>query len=200
MAINYVTREELKATLEMTGQTFADSDIDLAIASASRSVDSLTGRRFWPDADANQVRYFTANTDSYVDLGDLITLTALTFDWEGDNVYELDWTALTANWMLEPRNAVLDGTPWQGLRTRGGQVLPLGDGAIKVTGKFGWATVPDQVKQATVLLANRILKRSREAPFGVANIGMEGDAIRVVRSDPDVEMLLRPLRRVAGVW
>lgn len=198
MAINYVTSEELKATLELTGQTFADSDVALAISSASRMVDQTTGRQFWPDA-APTTRYFTASTDSYVDVGDLISLTGLAFDWEGDNVYELDWTAQTAFWMLEPRNAVLAGTPYQAIRTRGGQVLPIADSAIRVTGTFGWATVPDQVKQATILVANRLLKRAREAPFGVATIGDDGTGVRVTRTDPDVDMLLRPLTRLALV-
>jgi hypothetical protein len=198
MATNYVTREELKATLELTGNTFADNDVDLALSSASRMVDQTTGRQFWPDATPT-TRYFTAMTDSYVDVGDLITLTGLAFDWDGDNVYELDWTALTSYWMLEPRNAVLAGTPYQAIRTRGGWRFPVSNGGIRVTGTFGWATVPDQVKQATILIANRLLKRSREAPFGVATIGADGTGVRVTRTDPDVDALLRPLSRLALV-
>jgi hypothetical protein len=212
---DYIQAEELKATLELTGTVFADEDVKAAIAAASRSIDAYCGRRFYPDADANQVRYFTARASDYVNTADLISLTALTFDWDGDNVYELDWTALPTYWMLDPPNAPADGRPYTGIRARGGRpvyswdygviwsgsgpMFPLAEAAIKVTGKFGWATVPDQVKEATGLLASRFLKRRREAPFGIAAIGLDGVGVRIAAQDPDVEMLLRPFARLALV-
>lgn len=196
MAVNYITTEEFKSAAELSGQTFADTEAELAISAASRMVDRFTGRRFYPDADATQIRYFTALSPELVDIGDLLTLTTIDLDLDADNVYETSWTALTAQWMLEPRN-VLDGAPWQYLRTRGGYAWPAGDGAIKVVGKFGWLVAPPEVKQATALLANRLFKRNREAPFGVASIGIDQVGVRVARTDPDVEALLGPLRRFA---
>jgi hypothetical protein len=207
---DYLEREDLKRTLSLEGMSAADNDIDLAISSASRAVEQLTGRRFWPDPDVNQTRYFTARSYDYVDVGDLITLTSLTFDWDGDNVYELNWTALPALWMLDPPNAPADGFPYQAIRTRkasrnmmwdewdgvyGGSSFPTSEAAVKVVGRFGWLTAPPQVEQATGLIASRLLKRKREAPFGVAALGVDGVGVRIAGSDPDVEMLLRPFVR-----
>lgn len=207
---DYLEREDLKRTLSLEGMAVADNDIDLAISAASRAVDQITGRRFWPDADVNQTRYFTARSFDYVDVGDLITLTSLTFDWDGDNVYELNWTALPALWMLDPPNALADGFPYQAIRTRkassnimwdewdgayGGSSFPTSEAAVKVVGRFGWLTAPPQIEEATGLIASRLLKRKREAPFGVASLGVDGVGVRIVREDPDVEMLLRPFIR-----
>ena len=63
---------------------------------------------------------------------------------------------------------------------------------MKVTGQWGWAVVPEPVKQATTLLSARLLKRAREAPFGVLNLGFEGEAARIASHDADVAFLLGP--------
>ena len=51
------------------------------------------------------------------------------------------------------------------------------------------------MQQATGLVASRLLKRSREAPFGVAGFSMEGTAVRIAPVDPDVASLLNPYLR-----
>jgi hypothetical protein len=71
----------------------------------------------------------------------------------------------------------------------GGQTL------VKVTGVFGWTTVPTSITQACVIQASRIFKRL-DSPLGIAGFGDMG-AMRVSRYlDPDVEQLVAPYRRV----
>lgn len=192
---NYVEREDLKRTLSLTGMSFADADIDLAVSAASRAVERYTGRRFYPDLDANQVRFYTAAGRQWVPVDDMITLTGLVLDWDQDNVYEQDWTALTAQWMLEPRNAVADGVPFTAIRGRGSWEFPLGAGAVRVTGKFGWATAPVQVVEATGLVASRLLNRAR-SPVGLMGVGVDGEAARITNTDPDVDNLLCSFSRL----
>lgn len=196
MASDYLTSNELKATLELTGESFADDDIELAITAASRAIDNLTGRRFYADSDANQVRYYSPTDPDVLWVDDLVTLTTLEVDTGEDGTFEETWTANT-DFYLEPLNAAADGWPYTFLvvNTRSSVYFPVAHRSVKVTGKFGWSVVPDAVKQAAKISAAKLLKRSREAPFGVVGFGADGVAVRIGSNDPDVMTLLSPFIR-----
>lgn len=191
----YLTLAQMKATMTMTGTTFADADITLAIGAASRAVDALTDRRFWLDADANQVRYYTPISQRMVRIDDLVALTSVQVDLAGAGTYSDAWTRGT-DFVLEPFNApaAYPPRPYETLRVRllTGRWFPTYiEQSVKVTGQFGWASVPDDVAAATGILASKLLKRSREAPFGIVTAGIDqGVAMRIARADPDVDMLL----------
>jgi hypothetical protein len=198
MASDYTTIAALKETLSLSGESFADADLNLAITAASRAVDDATDRRFWLDEDADQVRYYTPTDAGRVDIDDLVTLTELATDTQGDQSFGQAWTVNT-DLFLEPLNAAADGLPFTRLclnPARTSLYFPVQYGrSVRVTGKFGWPAVPDGVVQATQIIAGRLLKRVRESPLGVAGFGMEGYAVRIAQQDPDVAMLLGPLRR-----
>lgn len=198
MASDYTTIAALKQTLSLTGESFADADLNLAITAASRAVDNATDRRFWLDDDANQIRYYTPTDAGRVAIDDLVTLTELATDTQGDQTFEQAWTT-NVDVFLEPLNAAADGQPYTRLclnPVRSSLYFPVQYGrSVRVTGKFGWPAVPDSVVQATQMIAARLLKRVRESPLGVAGFGMEGYAVRITQEDPDVVMLLGPLRR-----
>jgi len=193
---DYVVLDDLKASLDLAGETFADADLTLAISAASRAIDELTGRRFYPDADAAQVRKFLPLNSGYCILDDLCTFTSLTF--LGDT-----WT-LDQDFYLEPINAAADGRPWTSIRAIArpfiytlADISPgwVGfDGRITVTGKWGWAATPPQVQEAAGILASRLMRRAREAPFAVLG-GFDGEAVRLARFDPDVAMLVDPFTK-----
>lgn len=192
-ATDYATLSGLKDTLDLTGETFADTDISLAITAASRAIDTECHRRFWLDDDANQVRYYTPRSRKILEIDDLVTFTSLETDQNDDGVFENVWT-LDTDFVLEPLNAPLDGEPWEVIarRQRGHFYLPRGGRkSIKLTGQFGWASVPEEIQQATGILATRLTRRSREAPFGVIGFGMDANnAVRLAKADPDVQMLI----------
>jgi len=200
MANEYVTATALKVTLALAGTTFADDDIGLAVESASRDVDAICGRRFYTDADAAQVRYYTPISPAVVHTDDIVTLTSLEVDRGGDGTFDETWTEDT-DFTLEPLNAGADGWPRWIVRVhpRGSYTFPRLPRSVKVTGKFGWAAVPPAVEQATGLLASRLLTRARMAPLGIVQIGVDGGAGRVPRVDPDVTALLAPFIRNPGV-
>jgi hypothetical protein len=62
---------------------------------------------------------------------------------------------------------------------------------VQVTAQWGWAAVPDSVKQATKILAAEIF-RLKDAPLGVAGFNDFGP-VRV-REVPQVSMLLKRYR------
>lgn len=192
----YVELEELKATLEMTGRGFADADMQEALVAASRGIDEVTGRRYYPDTDATQVRYYRVYRDQdIVPVDDLITLTSLQSSALGGATFDYTWTVNT-DFVLEPLNAALDGLPYDTIRLHptGIQRWPYEwPRGLKVTGKFGWSTAPANIKLATKIIATQLVRRTREAPFGVVQFGEE--AIRISRFDPQVAFLLAPYAR-----
>ena len=213
MANEYLTKAEFKATLEIAGEAFADADVIRVLEAASRQVDGYCGRRFYLDADANQVREYEAWDRNFVPIDDLVTLTTLQTSVADDGVYETTW--LTTDYALEPANGPAKGLPYTRIRRRGPSTLSFAGyidgfpsavgyyqgmiphaGWVKVTGRFGWPTIPPEVRTATSILAARLLKRSREAPFGIAAVGFDvSGAERISRTDPDVASLLAPYVR-----
>lgn len=197
----YATITDLKATLSLTGETFADPDLAVAILAASRAIDSITHRRFYADADADQVRFYTPPSAGMVTIDDLITLTAFATDTDGDGTFETTWTVNT-DIVLEPLNAAADREPYTHVRMHPNTSnrLPSADypRSVRITGKFGWVAVPDAIKQATALLACRLMRRTREAPFGVIAAGIDASAaMQIARVDPDIRLLTQPyVRRV----
>lgn len=192
----YVELEQAKAAISLSGFNHADGDLERALISASRAVDDICGRRFYPDTDATSIRYFTAFDQCSVTIDDLVTLTTLETDLTGDGVYETTW--VSSDYQLEPINSVLDGYPYTEIvrKTFGTKYFPYCvRNGVKVTGKFGWSAVPSQVESATLMLAGRYMKRVREAPFGVVGVD---SMIRLARTDPDVMSLLSPLMRNPG--
>lgn len=195
---NYIDREWLKSSLTLTGETYGDADIDSAIASGSRAADDFCGRRFYADVNATQVRYYTPTSSRLLLIDDVVTVTTLKTDSSGDGTFETTWTVNT-DYVLNPLNAAADGVPWSWISVSptSSRYFPCYARSVELTGKFGWAEVPSAVKQATSLIASRLLKRSREAPFGIAFVGSldVGAASRIARVDPDVQGLLAPYVR-----
>lgn len=196
MAEAYVTNDDFKASVDLTGFTFADTDVTGAILGSSIAIDEICGRRFYDDANASQVRYYTPARADVIAIHDLITLTSIELDDDDDGTYE---TALSSGqYVLEPPNALADGKPWTHIRLRPTSSVHFSSypQSVKVTGKFGWAAVPQPIVEATKIIAAQVLRRKREAPFGVVNVGLDGGAVYIARSDPQVQILLEPYVRL----
>lgn len=192
----YISLAELKVTLGLTGQTAFDDDLTAAISASCRSIDAACGRRFWLDADTAQVRYYTPDSTRRLMIDDLVTLTSLLVDQDGDGTFEETWTNGT-HFVLQPINNPSESParPYESVlrRVSSGYSFPCGvEHSVKVTGKFGWAAVPPEIAQATTVLAGKLFKRAREAPFGIVSFGGadSGAAMRIARTDPDVANLL----------
>ena len=188
---SYATLAELKARLG-TSLSSNDDALTQCLEAASRAVDGFCGRRFYQDSA--QTRYFTADDSGYLEVDDLVSVTTLATDSDGDRTYEDTWAS--TDYDLEPYNAAAIAHPYTSLMTTpdGDYAFPRGvRRGVKIVGTWGWPSVPDAITEATLLLASRLAKR-QAAPFGVA-AGEEG-GVGIPSVDPDVRQLVAPYRRL----
>lgn len=190
----YATLAQVKAAMRIpTADTVDDALIETAIESASRQIDGHCQRRFYT---TSATRVYTPN-DSYIcEIDDLVTLTTLRTQSDIDGTYDTTWAS--TDYQLEPLNKLAGGleVSWTQIRAVGDFLFPTfgGEATVQVTGTFGWATVPSEIKQACIILSQRQYKRY-DSPLGVAGVGEIG-VIRVSRIDPDVASILAPYRRI----
>jgi hypothetical protein len=189
----YTTKAIIKARLNITG-TAQDAAIDDVILAASREIDGWTGQTFAKDA-TDTIRYVTARFDDVITVPPMVTLTALAVD-RGNDLYDTAWA--TTDYVLHPRNAAATSEPFTEIRRafNGRYAFPVDlPFAVRVTGIFGWPSVPVAIAQACALQASRLWARTL-APLGLAGSGEFGlTAIATV--DPDVKVLLAPFRVLA---
>jgi len=150
-----------------------------AITVASRWVEKHTGRQFHEtDTGASptpSARYFEATGD-FVNITDCQSVTAVATDTADDGTYS---TTLTASqYQLLPVGGwddLLGSSPYTKIKQLSWGVWPctVRERPVKVTGLWGWTAVPDDVKQATALLTQDLLK-DPESRFGGLTIATDG--------------------------
>lgn len=196
----YISGDDLGAYLGVTG-TANDDLLTAATVSASGWVNRHCGRDFNQTTTAT-ARVYAADDRVRLDVDDFHTITDLVIKTDDDNngTYETTWT--TADYVLEPFNGMENGRTGMPFR----QIVavetlrwPCGSRPrVQVTAQWGWAAVPGEVEQATLILAAEIF-RLKDAPLGVAGFNDFGP-VRV-REVPQVAMLLQqfqhPIRTVA---
>jgi hypothetical protein len=196
VATVYASVEELKSRLDITTSDAArDADLLDCLLAASRTVDGLTVRTF--GQSASEARTFTAGFADLLPVDDLVSLTTVEADEDGDRVYETSWSA--TDYDLDPENAAARGEPYTSLRVTpmGTRNFPAGRRGVRVTGVWGWPAVPEAVREATLVLAIRLFKR-RDAPLGVIAVGDASAAIRLPAVDPEAALMLAPYRRLVA--
>jgi hypothetical protein len=188
----YATLQEVKNSLRIT-DSVDDSLLEMHIESASREIDGSCERTFYNMGTAT--RYFVAQDAYTTVIDDLQSLTSLQTDPDGDGTYSITWAS--GDYQLEPLNGFVSGIvqPYTRITVRDTYLFPLeeDEALVKVTGVWGWASVPMSIKQATILMASRLYKRN-DSPLGVAGFGEIG-VVRVSRLDPDVEALISPFKK-----
>lgn len=189
----YVTADDL-AVYERIPDDVDDAQLALAVAAAARAVDNTTGRQFGK-TDALETRRYRARPDfttGYwtVDIDDVHAAAGLVVTIGGVAVTTYD---------LAPWNAAPRGRPWTQIEfTADSQALPSAHPyRVDVASQnFGWAAIPDAVKEATLLQAARFATR-RQAPFGIAGSPDAGSEMRLLaKVDPDVAVALMDYRRM----
>lgn len=200
----YVQVDTLKASLKLqNADAGALADLLTAATAASRAVDTICDRRFYKlDASNDEVRYYTPTMPLTLMVDDLLGLTSVKADRDGDGTYELEWTR-GQDFLLGPLNAQSDGHPWEWIRLRNGLgiTLPLGvEAGVEVTGRFGWNAPPGDIVAATQIIAEKIFKRIRDNAFPVIGIGVDGAAVQIGRYDAEVQILLSNFDRNLRVF
>ncbi len=190
----YTTLATLKARLGIA-DIADDATLEAVITAVSRWIDRYCGRRFYTTA-SDEIRYYTAAQSDQLLTDDIVSVTGLVTDEDGDRVYETTWAA--TDYDLEPANAALDGEPYTAIRTtpNGSHSFPVDVArGVRITGKFGFASTPAPVEEACLIQCSRIYRR-KDAPFGVTGSPELGQATVIMRLDWDVRYLLDTYRRL----
>jgi len=188
----YATLTQIKASTDIN-DNIDDSLLEMAVESASRLIDSYTGRYFYNAGTA--VKIFAPRDNFVTGTEDFISLSLIETSEDGES---FDTTWETTDRQLEPLNGRVDGleTSYTRVRAVGDYLFPVrsNEATVRLTGVWGWSAVPIQITQACVLQASRIFKRN-DSPLGI--ISGELGSMRVgIKLDPDVAHLIDPYRKI----
>lgn len=194
----YATLAELKSRLGI-GDTSDDTRLTSALNTASRGIEKECRRQF-NDAGTASARMFYPRSGCLTKVDDFhTTVSAATglivaTDQGDDGTYETTWS--DTDFFLEPLGGVSDGeSGWPYWRIRAvNKYFPVCTRrpSLQLTARWGWAAVPDPIKEACLVLASEIFKL-KDAPFGVAGYGDYGP-VRV-RQNPIACQMIAPYKR-----
>lgn len=183
IANGYCTLAEVKAALRITDAT-DDGLLEKCIEAASRRIDGYCGRYFYQQNAT--VKFFARNDLQLFLRDDLVSITQLSTDDDGDMTFETVWTANT-DYAIEPYDANITGQPYFRVTAVGGKTFPIFTvppiPGVQINGVWGFSSVPHDVREACVLLAMRGFARYNAA-LGV--VGFADMAVQVRAVDPDV--------------
>lgn len=187
----YTTIEALRGRLGNGGNAVAETLLEQLIEAASREIDGICNRRFF---QVTESRIFTAEWPDLVYVDDIVSVTTLETDGQGDRTYSTTWTL--ADYEMEPHTPVIFGHPFTSivLHPNTTKAFPTTRRGVRVTGDWGWPAIPAPVEEACLLIAVR-LNQSAKAPFGSAGTLQDGQVQYTPRVDPVVRQLLDPYRR-----
>jgi hypothetical protein len=197
----YATLAQVKSALRIT-DSVDDAMLEVNIETASREIDGYCSRVFYSMGTAS--RFYAASDPYFCPIDDAITVTEVATALTSNGNYDTIWANPTTNqnngdYQLEPLNAAwpTDGivSPSTGIRALWRYLFPTigGNALVRVTGTWGWPSVPIAITQATIMQAARLYKRA-DSPLGVAGFGDMG-AMRVSSQlDPDVRQLIEPYK------
>lgn len=196
----YTSVEEVKDRLSIT-DTASDLQLTMAVQAAARAIESYCGRFFYKIAETRTYQPY----DIYeLPVDDVVTITALNVDYDGDGIYETAWTAGT-DYQLQigdaefNQNVTGEARPYTLIRSinasGGGKFFPFiwpysKWDRVQIIGTWGWPAVPFGVKQAAVQVASEFFKL-KDSPFGLMGTSEFG-VIRVPRVNPYIMKLLTP--------
>ena len=189
----YCTLADVKAALRIT-DTIDDALLENSINSASRMIDQYCNRYFY-STSAGEVRYYKANDGFVCWIDDAQSISELKTSSTDPLIFDTTWEA--ADYQVLPANRWANGAyyPITGITATDQYLFPVwADMAlVKVTGQFGWASVPEPIKFACIIQASRLFKRL-ESPLGVAGVSDIGIMRVGANIDGDVAQLINPFR------
>jgi hypothetical protein len=197
--MSYASLSEFKAAIGVT-DSVDDTPLQSVLDATDALIDLYCDRK-QGFGTASETRYYTAEAYEYVLTDDLVSITTLSTDDNGDGTYPTTWTAGT-DYNLAPGNAALDGWPYTQVDVSVAYPKNFPKGVYRGTriqGVFGWPTVPSAVKQAAIIQAGAVWF-SRSAPAGVVASQDLGGVIRMARAlHPEAQVLLESFRKRAGL-
>ena len=179
----YIALDDFKAYLKIKPEKIEqDGLLNEAIASASGEIETHCNRQF-NRAEVATPRVYPAASLMEVEVDDFWTATDLVVavDLDDDGVFET--VVDPSDYELYPANGVVSGqvgwpfwridfvNVWLPQHTRRKNI-------VQVTAKWGWAAVPEAVRQATEIIAAETYQL-KDAPFGTAGMDQFGNIYHV---------------------
>jgi hypothetical protein len=199
--MSYATLAEFKSAIGIASTDTADDTPLQSVLDATDALIDLYTDRKQGFGTATETRYYNATEFEYAMVDDLVSITTLTTDDNGDGTYPTTWTAGT-DYNLAPGNAALDGWPYTQIDVSVTYPRNFPKNVyrgVKVVGVFGWPAVPPAVKQAALIQAGAVWS-SRTSPFGVIGSADLGGILRQNRAlHPEAQVLLEAYRRREGL-
>ena len=195
----YTTLADVRNALQIE-DSIDDNDIQAAILAASRMIDDYCQRSFYQEGTlANPaVKYYTPVSPWYLEIDDLIEPVEVRTRANQSGPFNTIWN-LDTDLMYEPINNPERGFPITRLLAVTRYVFPyFFPQTVKITGVWGYSSVPYEVELACKIQASRLFIR-KQSPFGIAGSVELGTVRLNSRLDPDVEILLKTFRRNFGL-
>lgn len=174
----YTTLAAIKAHKDIASTDATDDGIiDDLINAASRYIDAATGNRRFYSTSVDETRTYQAANAHRVYTDDILTVTTLKTDDDGDRTYETTWA--TTDYDLLPENAATDGRPYTYIQIApdGNYSFPTQRKGVQIVGKFGYSsTTPPAIEIACRLMVLRLYQNrfgvSSEGPVNVTAAGV----------------------------
>lgn len=185
--ITYASLSEIKQVLRIPESDTSD-DVELLarLASACERVNSDCGRPhgFGLDSSAT-ARIYRPHHEELLSVDDIGSANGLVVEIGRNNT----WSGVDSSlWDTLPENAIADGLAIEQIRRLVGQWPMWGLQRIRVTAQWGWPRVPENIKNATLLLTARLFRR-KDSPEGIKGFNDLG-VVRVSRYDSDYDNLI----------
>ena len=189
----YCSLADVKAALRIQ-DTLDDALLENSINSASRMIDQYCNRYFY-SGSAGEVRYYQANDGFICWIDDAQAITEIKTSSTDPLIFDTTWEA--GDYQLMNPNQRANGaySPYTAITATDNYLFPVWAemALVKVTGTYGWATVPEPIKFACIIQASRLFKRL-ESPLGVAGVSDIGIMRVGANIDGDVAQLINPYR------
>lgn len=210
---DYITLNEFKHYLKIDVLDVEDdAELALDITAGSRAVDrycsgagvrhGLGAFRQFGQVESAEARYYTPRWDScltawVIEIDDLASTTGLAILASTGN--DRNYISSITTYVPRPMNALANNRVYtQLLIPTSSSIQPdLFEESVKVTSAhWGWNSVPDVVKRATLIQAHRINKR-RTSPLGKSGSPQKGTQQNVLEDiDVDVVEMLKDYVRL----
>lgn len=196
----YCTLEQVKSALSLpTPHTSNDETLETVIEAICRAIDEACDTQFFA---SSQTRYFTAQYFGALLVDDLLAVTTLKTDGDGDGVYETTWSA--TDYLLEPYNAPLASSPrpYYQIRQRTGGTysFPIGVArGVELAASYGFCATGAHPKQVEIVSIRETVHHFHaiRSPFGSGGPGAgELAAVPPVGLSRNSLALLAPFRRI----
>lgn len=159
-AVLYATLSDLKARLQITSSA-QDTVLSDLLSVASRSVEDDCNRVFSKSSTV-ETRRFNGNGLGVLLVSDIASLTGL--------VISVDGVELSSSDYFTTPDAIVE-KPVYALERAGGNLWTFGQRNVSVTALWGWPSVPEAARQATLYRAAQLYRDMNQPDFAGETIG-----------------------------